>query len=222
VTGGAVLVAQTIAAQLVPTTRTVSGIALLSFVTTVAVVAFFARSFHTALAAARAQATSAQAAQRETAAREAALAKIVVELEASHAHVQQLYDVVQDLETPTIPLVDGALVVPIVGRLDAQRTDRLQQSILQAVYRQRAHTLIMDLTGLVQPDAAVLQQLLQIAQSVQLLGTRLILTGIGAGVAQQMAEQQIKLPRVQTLRSLDEGVQAVLAAQTAEHTALRN
>ena len=216
VVGIAVLAAQAIAVQLVPTTRTVHGIALLSFLTTAAVVMLFARSFHRALADARAQARAAQDAQHETAAREMALATMVEELEASHTHIQRLYAVVQDLETPIIPLLDGALVMPIVGHLDHQRTSRLQQTVYSAVYSHRAHVLIVDLTGLAQPEIAVLQELIQIVQGVQLLGTRLILTGIGAGLAQQIAEAQLKLPNIQTLRSLNEGIQEVLRARRYE------
>lgn len=215
----AVLVAQTIAVQLYPTARTVSGIALLSFLTTAAVVALFARSFHIALAEARAQTRAAQAAQAETAAREAALAGKMGELAASNAQIQTLYDVVQDLETPVIPLLDGTLVVPIVGHLDLQRTTRLQQTILQAVHTHRARVLIVDLTGLVQPDTQVLEQLIVLARGVQLLGTRLILTGIGTTVAQVMVQQNITLPEIQTLRSLNEAVREVLKTQPSLHMA---
>ncbi|MBU1879115.1 MAG: STAS domain-containing protein, partial [Chloroflexi bacterium] len=123
------------------------------------------------------------------------------ELRAVSAQLQQTVDaqtlllqVVQELEVPIIPLSPGTVALPLVGHVDTRRAQRIMQILLQSVSRYQARTVIIDLTGLGLLDSAVAQSLIQSAQGVQLLGARVIFSGLSAEMAQTMAHQRIRLP----------------------------
>lgn len=71
--------------------------------------------------------------------------------------LRALLELVRDLEIPAIPLLDGVLLVPVVGRLDTRRVSLLQERVIETVYTQRAHTVILDLTGITMVDTSVAQ-----------------------------------------------------------------
>jgi anti-anti-sigma factor len=207
--------------SMIPSMRGIDGVAYVSVVVVGAILAVFARSWHDALLTAQAQTEAARAAQAETAAREAALQASNANLVASNERIQALYELVQDLEAPVIPLLDGALVVPVIGHLDHARLERLQTAVLQAVHSARAHSVIIDLTGLSEPDATMLERLVQLAHGVQLLGARVLLSGVSASTAQVFVQRRVTLPDVQLVGTLADGIQALLTTlgYSSQHTA---
>ncbi len=62
--------------------------------------------------------------------------------------VQQRDQEIMALSVPVVPLLSDTLVLPVVGVLDGRRAQQLSAAILQAVERQRARAVILDLTGL--------------------------------------------------------------------------
>lgn len=135
------------------------------------------------------------------------------ELEESLARVRQqsadqerLLDLVRDLETPVIPLLEGVLVLPVVGHLDTQRLGALTASLLNQVSERHARTVLVDLTGVSLIDTGTANHLLQLAQGVRLLGAEVMLTGIRADVAQTMVTLGVSLREIQTAASLQAGI----------------
>jgi anti-anti-sigma regulatory factor/HAMP domain-containing protein len=124
--------------------------------------------------------------------------------------LRALLELVQDLETPAIPLLDGVLLVPVVGYLDTRRVTLLQQRVIEAVHTQRAQVVILDLTGITMVDTKVAHAIQQFVAAVQLLGARTIVTGISAQVAQTVTHMGVGFERVQIAARVQEGIAAVL------------
>lgn len=124
---------------------------------------------------------------------------------------QRLLELVQSLELPIIPIGQGVLIAPLVGNLDSRRIEAIQRRLLDTVAHSRAHTVVLDLTGVSVIDTAVARALLMMAQAIRLLGAQTLISGISAHIAQVLVSLGISLDSIQTFSNLG---QALDAAQT--------
>lgn len=131
-------------------------------------------------------------------------------VEEQNKQLRSLLDLVRDLETPAIPLLDGVLLVPIVGNLDTRRTSLLQERVLDAIFRQRARAVLLDLTGVAVIDTQVAQAIQQLVAAIKLLGTQTIVTGISPQVAQTVSQLGLGFEDVQVAGRVQDGVAAIL------------
>ncbi|GIW00191.1 STAS domain-containing protein [Roseiflexus sp.] len=119
---------------------------------------------------------------------------------------RRLLDLVATLETPAITLANGVLFAPIVGHLDSRRSARLTARLLKAAHDQRAHHVIIDISGVSTVDTAVAQALINAAQALKLLGCRVTLSGISSEVALTLTQQDVPLRDIATARSPQEAL----------------
>jgi anti-anti-sigma factor len=136
-------------------------------------------------------------------AREAQLVQTLAELRASQ-------DLVRALSAPVIPVLPGVLVAPIVGGLDDVRAKDLTKSVLQAIERQQARALILDVTGVSLIDAKAARMLLDTAGAARLIGASVLLAGIRPEVAQAIVALELSL-NLRTYATLQETVEALIA-----------
>ena len=113
-----------------------------------------------------------------------------------------------------MPLLPGVIALPVVGHLDTRRINRLNDSLLERISVDRAHTVLLDLTGVGLIDTATANHLLQLVRSVRLLGARCILTGVRADVAQTMVTLGIEWDDIPTSASLQNAIQALMLEQS--------
>lgn len=66
--------------------------------------------------------------------REQTMLEANVKLQAMNASLERTIAQVATLEVPVIPLVQGSLLVPLVGDLDARRIQKLTEGMLQTVH----------------------------------------------------------------------------------------
>lgn len=121
---------------------------------------------------------------------------------------RRLLDLVATLEIPALTLTDGVLFAPIVGNLDSRRSALLTARLLEAAHDQRAHHVIIDISGVSTVDTVVAQALIQTAQALRLLGCRVTLSGISSNVALTLTQQNIQLSDITTVRSPQEALMA--------------
>jgi anti-anti-sigma factor len=135
--------------------------------------------------------------------REQTLSETLANLRSSEATVTAL-------SAPVIPVLPGVLVVPVIGTLDAVRSEVLRSKVLEAINDLRASSLIIDITGVVVVDEAVAEAVLSTAAACRLLGARVWLVGVRPEVAQTITTLQMDLGGIQTQATLQEAVQALL------------
>lgn len=138
-----------------------------------------------------------EAKQREALGRRTALQDATIQAQAA---------LLAELSAPLLRISDGVLVLPLIGALDSQRASRIVESLLEAVARQRAHLVILDITGLPVVDTQVANVLIQSARAVRLLGANTVLTGIRPDVAETMIALGIDLGDITTRADLQQGV----------------
>jgi PAS domain S-box-containing protein len=115
-----------------------------------------------------------------------------------------------EISTPLIPISDRVMVLPLIGTLDAQRTQQVLETLLEGVAERKAEVVIVDITGIKLVDTHVANTLIQAARAVRLLGAKAMLTGIRPEVAQTLINLGIDLGDLDTAGTLQSGIAKVL------------
>lgn len=111
--------------------------------------------------------------------------------------------------TPVLRVAAGVLVVPLVGHYHAARVQSLNQSVLAAITEQRAHALILDVTGLVDADERVADYLGRTAAAARLLGAQCLLAGVSPSLAQLLVTSSTTLAHLTTAATLEDALARV-------------
>lgn len=120
------------------------------------------------------------------------------EIERRANEQQRLLELVAVLELPILTIDDRVLLAPLVGNLDSRRADALRQRVLERLAELRAHTVIIDITGITVIDTAVAKALIDTATAIRLLGARTIISGIRPTVAQTLVHLNTGLHEITT------------------------
>ncbi len=161
--------------------------------------------------------------EMELRARAAALEEQRQQLQAAYEEQARLREemiatqqqVIQELSAPLIPVAEGVLVMPLVGSISPERAERIKDALLRGIEEQRAAAAIMDVTGVSAMDVETAQMLLEMAYSAQLLGARVVLTGIRPEVAQALVELGVDLSPLETRSDLQSGIEYAMQMQAA-------
>jgi PAS domain S-box-containing protein len=122
-------------------------------------------------------------------------------------------ETLRELSTPLIPVADGLVIMPLIGSIDSRRAQQVIESLLQGVTDHRAAMVILDITGVPIVDTQVAGALLRAAQAVNLLGARVVLTGIRPEIAQTLVGLGVDLGQITTRGSLQSGIAYALGRE---------
>jgi len=111
----------------------------------------------------------------------------------------------RELSTPILPITEEILVIPLLGIMDAARSEALCTVALEGVAARRAKFLILDITGVRLPDESFAMGLRKTAIGVELLGARVIVTGVSAEIARTLLPIDAELGTLVTRSTLRSG-----------------
>jgi rsbT co-antagonist protein RsbR len=106
------------------------------------------------------------------------------------------------LSSPVLEVWSGVLAVPLIGAFTAERRAVVLEAVLDAVTRQRARHVLLDLTGVDGIDTASADALIKVVHAVRLLGARCIVSGITPEAAQTLVDLGVELSDLATTRTL--------------------
>lgn len=132
------------------------------------------------------------------------------ELQARDEALRRQDEVIRRLSTPVIAVAAGVLLLPIVGPFDARRASETTTALLDAISAQRARTVIVDLTGVEDFDAATASALVRLAAAAALLGADAVLTGIGPAIARAIVGLDVDLRQIRTAATAGEAIARAL------------
>ena len=133
------------------------------------------------------------------------------QVEANH---RQQAELIAELSAPLLPLLPGVLVLPLIGSLDDARSIHVREVVLDGIAQHHSRVLILDLTGLRAVDGSPADRLRGLIDAVQLIGARVVLTGIRPAVAAALVDVGFAPRRgVTVLATLADALQATLASQ---------
>ena len=120
-----------------------------------------------------------------------------------------------ELSTPVLPIDEGVLVVPLVGRLDDQRGRQFVDTLLAGIQHHRAVTVILDVTGL-ELAAEGPALLVRATRAAALLGTECVLVGITPAAATTLVALGTDFGALVTCADLRAGVAHARARRGAQ------
>lgn len=124
--------------------------------------------------------------------------------------VQAQQQLIAELSTPIIPLLEGIVVLPLIGSIDTMRARDITRSLLTGISQHRAKIVIVDITGVPMVDSGVANHLHKTIQAAQLKGAQTIVTGISEAVAETVVDLGIDWSHIETLANLQIGMVAAL------------
>jgi anti-anti-sigma factor len=146
----------------------------------------------------------------------------VRQLEAEQQERASLAATVRSLSLPVIPVLEGVLVLPLIGEFDADRISDFMEVLLSSIERYRARMVLIDITGLplLDPDGAA--GLVQSVQAATLLGARCVLVGVRPEIAESLVSLGVSLDTLATAATLQQALQTTVRSAFASPTLARS
>ncbi|WP_033541669.1 STAS domain-containing protein [Planococcus sp. CAU13] len=124
----------------------------------------------------------------------------------------ELTMLVKELSSPIIPVLEGIVVVPLLGTYDEERADELLIKTLQNLPKYHAEYLVLDLTGLnnnfTNQAASLIEKL---GATAGIIGTQTILVGISPKMSMVITESGIDISNFNCFQTLQHGIHYALA-----------
>jgi anti-anti-sigma regulatory factor len=118
--------------------------------------------------------------------------------------------VIRELSSPLVPVLQGVIVMSLIGSIDSQRAIVMTAEMLEGIERYDARILILDITGVPVVDTQVARILLESARAAKLMGCQTVLTGIRPEIAQTMVELGIEVNDLVSRSELRGGIEYAL------------
>lgn len=126
--------------------------------------------------------------------------------------VRDLTELVQELSSPIIPVLDGIVVVPLIGKYDEDRSEALLEKTLTNLPSHKAKYIVLDLTGLneniSQHTASFIEK---IGSASTLIGVTTILVGISPQLSIIITQSNVQLSNFDCFQTLQHGIHYALA-----------
>ncbi|MGK3959582.1 STAS domain-containing protein [Sorangium sp. So ce118] len=135
------------------------------------------------------------------------------ELRRSAELIAAQQETIRVMSTPLLPLADGVLAMPLIGPIDARRSEQIMEGLLQGVAREGAAIVILDVTGVDTVDTQAANGLIRAAHAVRLLGARVLITGIQPAMAHVLVQLGVHLQGIATYGTLRSGIAAAMSAR---------
>ena len=124
----------------------------------------------------------------------------------------ELNELISEISSPLIPVMEGIVVVPLLGTYDERRAEELIVKTLQNLPTHKAKYLVLDLTGLnnnfTQHAASLIGKL---GAAAALIGTDTILVGISPQMSMVITETGLNLSKFHCFQTLQHGIHYALA-----------
>lgn len=117
---------------------------------------------------------------------------------------------IQELSTPIIPILQGVIILPLVGSIDTSRARDITRALLAGISDYRAKVVILDVTGVPILDTGVANHMNKTIQAARLKGANTIITGISDSMAETIVDLGIDWSDIDTLRDLQSGLLVAL------------
>jgi rsbT co-antagonist protein RsbR len=121
--------------------------------------------------------------------------------------IEEQQRAIRELSTPVLRVRDRLLVLPIIGELDASRARQLTAGLLQSISSSRAKVVILDVTGVPSIDSTVANNLIQTVDASQLMGAKVIVTGLSSSVASTLVMLGLDLDKLNAVGDLQGGIE---------------
>lgn len=124
----------------------------------------------------------------------------------------ELNELISEISSPIIPVLNDIVVVPLLGTYDEARAEELLVKTLQNLPKHKATYLILDLTGLNNKFTYHAASLIdKLGSTAALIGSKTVLVGISPQMSMVISEAGLNLSKFECFQTLQHGIHYALA-----------
>ncbi|MCM3443033.1 STAS domain-containing protein [Metabacillus halosaccharovorans] len=114
---------------------------------------------------------------------------------------------VENLSVPIIPINSSVCILPLIGSIDDYRANILEEKVLTEIGISRIQTLIIDLSGIADMEADVIEHLLKILRGASMMGCKSVITGLRKEVVRKVIHLGVSFDnKTETLGTLQQAL----------------
>ncbi|TLS37305.1 STAS domain-containing protein [Pseudalkalibacillus caeni] len=127
---------------------------------------------------------------------------------------QELTDVINEISSPIIPVLDKIIVVPLLGKYEENRSEELTNKILSQLPDHKASYMVLDLTGIDEDISEYsIDMIHKLGVSASLLGTETVLVGISPKMGIKLTQSHFDLSGFNCFSTLQHGIYYALGRE---------
>ncbi|WP_260286912.1 STAS domain-containing protein [Peribacillus aracenensis] len=120
-------------------------------------------------------------------------------------------NLVENLSVPIIPVTSTTCVLPLIGTIDNTRIQIIEEKVLQEIGERRIQTLILDLSGIIEMEVEIINDLLKILDGTAMMGCKAVVTGLRPEVVTKMIRSGVQIEnRAETKGTLQQALKDYL------------
>ncbi|UCZ55153.1 STAS domain-containing protein [Bacillus shivajii] len=132
---------------------------------------------------------------------------------------KELTNLVKEISSPIIPVLDNIVVIPLLGKFDQSRAEDMMKTTLHELPRFQAYYLILDMTGMDNKvDDFTVSLIQSLTKAASLLGTKSIIVGISPELGIKMTKSDYDLSGIDCFSTLKHAIHFALAEDGKEVT----
>ncbi|RXY99991.1 STAS domain-containing protein [Fictibacillus sp. S7] len=116
---------------------------------------------------------------------------------------------IKELSNPVVPIQDKIAILPLIGKIDADRTDHLINHVVPRIQQLHIHHLIIDFSGIVNVNTEVAMYIFNIQSVFQLLGIEILITGIRPELASRIVQAGIDFTTIRVYGNVKQAIENI-------------
>ncbi|MCA1010302.1 STAS domain-containing protein [Halobacillus halophilus] len=113
------------------------------------------------------------------------------------------------ISTPVVLINHHQAVLPLVGEFSQDRFEVVMDQTLHKVKEHSLHILFIDFSGIADFDTIFINDLFNLTRTIELLGTRTVLTGIRTEMAMAAIQAGMNFDQLETYSDLRQALEAI-------------
>ncbi len=146
--------------------------------------------------------------------------ELIAGLEETIRQRERLSTALRESAAPVLPILEGLIVIPLVGPLDVERAEGVLDNLLRGIAAHKASYVLLDITGVPTIDGDAARGLLKAIDGARLLGSKCMLVGVRPVVARELVMSGVDLADVPSYSTLREGLVSILEERGLEAVGL--
>ncbi|WP_173918971.1 STAS domain-containing protein [Halobacillus sp. Marseille-Q1614] len=123
------------------------------------------------------------------------------------ALIKTQQQLVENLSVPIIPINDSIFVLPLIGTMDTNRVEILQDKVLTKVSELSIETLILDLSGVAIMDRESIIELKKSMDGLNMMGCKMVITGLRKEIVREVLNTGLTFnSQTETLATLQQAL----------------
>ncbi|MFC4558415.1 STAS domain-containing protein [Virgibacillus kekensis] len=115
-----------------------------------------------------------------------------------------------EVSTPIVPIMDGIVVVPLIGHMDMMVTEHIMNSVVQEIDNMDVNHVIADFSGALIINPQVAEAFREIGRTLRLMGLNIIITGMRPDTVFSVVEAGIELSSMESYATVKQAVESTL------------